>query len=198
MIGTVFSIFSLAFGLPKDSVLIKVIQDPAASRNHQVCLSITILNTSNQRFLLYSFKKLSEAMDNDAFYCDGDISAVNAVFLFDSEGLQKYITLSFNRGVNDVPLSAGDLRRKHEDIKKQIVNDRIVLQPHSEARYNLMIDLQQFKLKAGEYDLYLIYASGSLINEILGRSLILREQADEDAILFQGCIKSNRIKVQVE
>lgn len=183
-----------------DSIYLIIKQDTLIvdKSSPEICFSIKAKNKSRDRYLMYSFNKLSEALDSESFYCDGDISAGNSIFLYDSNGKQQYITISFNKGIYDEPVAEEDLRRSHERTKQQMVNDLIVLQPDSTTHHNQSFNLEKFKLSPGEYDLYLIYYSGDLLFDMLGRSAIDEAQKKHNAQLFQGCIKSNAVKLIVK
>lgn len=198
---TILTILSLAMGLQtEDSIRLTIKQDTLVvdKSSPQISFSMTVENKFKDKFLMYSFKKLSEALDGDSFYCDGDISSGNSVFLYDSKGKQQYITISFNKGIYDEPVTEEDLRRNHERIKQQVVKDLIVLQPDSTTQYDQTFNLENFKLSLGEYDLYLIYYSGNLLFDMLGRSVIEEAQKRYSAQVFKGCIKSNTVKIIVE
>lgn len=162
----------------------------------QIELGISLANNTNQSFILYRFKEIEDAISDERFYTnDNDISVGNALFLIDDIGKRCKIGIVNPRSIEHYkPFTADSLSKSLKDSRDSFLNNKLLI--GSNKTVNLVLSAQiNTKLKKGIYSAYLIYYSGKNIVNLVSVDRINSDQKENDAILFQGYVKSNIIKI---
>lgn len=182
---------SLSSRLDVDTVFVDV-------DSQQIVISGTLKNNTNKNFLTYGLDIFGGGSDTDEYYCDGEGSASQFVFIYDDSGAQKYITISSEKGIYDDPVTSEDINAGLSKSRDNMIDSNQVIYPGDSINFVGELDLSSFNLKPGIYDIYVIYSSGKFLYDFLGVEIINTHQKKLNAQLFQGCIKSNTVKLVVK
>lgn len=199
--GIPLIIMGLTFSLQMNDSLTLTISEGiicTSANNPGINFSISLENRFFQDYLAYNVGIFSEGSDIDSYYCDGKGSAGNYIFLYDSNGKQQYTSISLGKSIYDNPVTIEDVETIYDENKKLLIDTRIVIKSQSSFEMTKYFNLKRFDLKPGIYDLYVIYASGKFLYDFLGVDIINTHQQEFNAQLFQGCIKSNTVKLVVK
>lgn len=147
-------------------------------------------------YLLYAFNTvLEESVLEEKDYCGGDVTAGNVVFITDTSYNRIYARISM---MGYKPVTLDTLEVVFQKEQQRFKEGKILLEQGMNQTSNWRFNLENFELEKGEYLLFVMYYQGSNLRNIVTPTMIQEDQEKHNASVFQGCIKSNVVKLIVK
>lgn len=157
---------------------------------------VRIKGDTTCNYLLYAFNSvLEESVLEEKDYCGGDVTAGNVVFITDTNYNRVYARISM-MGYKPVTLDTMEVVFQKE--RQRFREGKILLEQGVNQTYSWSFDLEKFELEKGEYLLFVMYYQGNNLTNIVPLGMIQEDQEKYNALVFQGCIKSNTVKLIVK
>jgi hypothetical protein len=166
----------------------------------EIIFNVSLINGTGRSFLLYGFKKIEDAITGENFYTkDNDITVGNALFVIDGRGNRLKLGIIDPLAVEHYkPLTFDSLKKSFIDSGETIKDSKILIGGIDTINFILSAKIESGKLEKGIYAAYLIYYCGKNIVNLVDESTIKADEKKNGAILFQGYVKSNAIRLVVE
>lgn len=167
----------------------------------KIAFELQCKNKLKSTLLLYGFngsfggppakiERLCDYIDN--------MSAGCALYIYDSalkkRGPKAYLRKSFH--YQPMPKSRLDSIMAAQHL--QYLEATEVVKGFSTMSVKIEMDLHEYELEQGTYYLQIAYFSGKEISARVEEDQIMKDMKTFDAILFQGCVLSNRVMFRVE
>jgi len=156
-----------------------------------------IVNKSDFRYILYAFFKIEEGITTDSKYCDGDVTMGTAIIL-EKQGRQIFGFFPF---VDDFEhrVTWEDVERVFNEEKQSVIDKKLVLEPNDTVKTELTLSLEHFiDLTPGIYELKLVYYCGKNLENMVEPNKQIADCKKYNATVFNGCLVTNKIKVEVK
>lgn len=166
----------------------------------RISLNVALVNRTGKSFLLYGFKKIEDAITGENFYTsDDDITVGNALFIIDDKGKRIKLGIIDPLEVEHYkPLTIDSLKTHFINSGESIQGNRILIKSIDSVNFMLSAKIRSGRLERGIYNAYLIYYCGKNIVNLVDAATIKSDEKKSGAILFQGYVKSNTIKLVVQ
>ena len=190
---------------PKDTLTIQITNDVIVLNEDSTMISVSLVisNETENDWLFYglNFSDVAHAFDTQEGYCDGTSGAGTTGFIFNENDDQVFaeISVSAPADIDYKPISLDMVQAKIEEGRKKYAHSKWVVKPRESRQIEKVYDLKSYELQKGVYRLFLVYHAGNnTINNVGGLKIITEDQEEHNAQLFQGCIKSNTVKLVVK
>jgi hypothetical protein len=175
-------------------------------------INVSITNKSNASFLLYDFKVIEPGRTPIESAMQPNWTVMNGIFALRDTVRLSIFSMQPLPGVGllqslDTLIHIKDLMEKHgariqEEVLllrnnetwsgklRALVNKkRLLNQRYYEEKEKIKIE--------GEYEAFLIYSCGKNITNLIDEEKILEDEKVNNAILFQGYVRSNSVKLTI-
>jgi hypothetical protein len=160
---------------------------------------VKINNVSNKSFLLYNLRtEPDQAFIDESFYCNKEIAARPSIIVFDEQMKPIYAHPKIPKDINYKPITDPMLKKLIETEKTKFRTALQVVPAGSSAIVSITGNLNELHLESGKYFIKLIYASGSNNLNMVSRDHVDEDQKKYKATMFQGCVKSDTVKLIVD
>lgn len=167
-----------------------------------VSVSFIISNETEADWLLYglNFRDVAHAFDFEEGYCNGDIGAGTTGFIFNENNEQVFAEISASPpdSIDYKPIDIGQVQKALDQAKSRYIESKLLIKSGESLRVEKVYNLKKYELEKGIYKLFLIYHAGEYTVENVGLSNITSDENEYNAQLFQGCVKSNTVKLIVK
>lgn len=168
--------------------------------NAIVNMTVELNNSTSENFVMYGFKNtLLIAPTIDSAYSISKAftsGSGNKMFLLTADKQRAQIWSNSTIQNNGRSQNRKSLTSELADLYLEGV---IILPHNSKTSLQLSIDFSDAgPLEKGEYFFYMIYASGSLAKNVIGTQRILKDEEEWNAVIFNGFVTSNLVKLFIE
>lgn len=177
-------------------------------------VAVQLDNQSDKNFLLYAFNRISDSSLNDSLLIAQRPGAGNAIFITDNAGKRMPEEFTIEIHGDDYlrsPMSEDSLNNVFKNIRSEYMDEKEVLKSGEKKIVKLKVNLKSHpsirQLPSGEYLVYFIYYSGEdltgIIEEIpakislVDKASIREDQNKHKAIVFNGWVRTNQVKLVV-
>lgn len=178
-------------------------------------ITVELNNFSERNFILYAFKRILDTALSDSLLCVERPGAGNAIFITDNEGNRMPEEFTIEMHGDDYlqnPVTEDSLYRVFKEIRSEYMDGKEVLKAGEKKRVKLKVNLRSHpsidQLTPGEYLMYFIYYAGDDLTKtiegsptevsLIDEAVIKADQKKNKAIVFNGCVRSNKVKLIVE
>ena len=170
--------------------------------SNMVSASFIISNETEADWLLYglNFRDVAHAFDFEEGYCNGDIGAGTTGFIFNENNEQVFAEISASPpdSIDYKPIDIDQVQKALDQAKSRYIESKLLIKSGESLRVEKVYNLKKYELEKGIYKLFLIYHAGEYTVENVGLSNITSDENQYNAQLFQGCVKSNTVKLIVK
>ncbi len=190
----VISSCNIFSGRKKDDFELRINNVQLYGDGKGVTFDITIENNTDSTFLLYAFGSCNEVLFDESHYSEGfSYPAGMGMFILDSDSNRLE---QFDPVVENVDFE--DLNKMKKISDSIYVSSMLKLKPHTSYEVNKKFRFRYYRPEPDEYYIALIYYSGeNLVNFVSKEEQRLLEK-EEGAVTFQGCVKSNTVRLKIE
>lgn len=158
---------------------------------------VLVVNKSSSRYILYAFFKIEEGITTEETYCNGNKTAGTSIIL-EKQGKQIFGFFPFEDDFQK-PVKREDVISAHNKEKQAFIDKKLILQPNDTVKTELTLSLEHFvNLSSGIYELKLIYYCGNNIDNMVEPDKQIADCKKYNATVFNGCLVTNKIKVEVK
>ena len=178
-------------------------------------ITVELNNSSNRSFILYGFKRMTDAILSDSLLCVERPGAGNSIFITDSLGniMPEEFTIEMHGDdYLQKPVTEDSLFSMFKKLRSEYIDGKEVLKSGQKKQVKLRVNIKSSppmqQLKPSEYLMYLIYYAGDDLTQTTEDSPIKISLVDEIAIkndekkykasVFSGWVRSNKVKLIVE
>ncbi|NBW39171.1 MAG: hypothetical protein EBR30_29965 [Cytophagia bacterium] len=163
-----------------------------------VTLSLNCSNVSGKSFILYEFNGsiLMPPYEQDNF-CIKEVAAGLALFIYKESGKQKFPETYISDSIDYTPMPRERVEFLLRESRVEFAKGTCVFKPSDRRDFKKEIDLTSYQLERGTYYLQLVYFSGEYITNYVDPDQIAKDKRTHNANVYQGCIKSNQVKLTV-
>ena len=178
-----------------NSLLLKInVKKPIVKKSNMLSVSFELSNTTDTTYILYAFKSIEDGICSMKVYCENDNSSGTTIII-EKNGTQvfpKYFLDGFS--FDSPPVGINDLIDSFDQEKKRFSANKIVINPHSSEKFQLKINLDNYELSPGEYDLSFIHFSGINLKNFIDEQSQKLDKEKYSGKIYSGCLQSNRIR----
>lgn len=173
-------------------------------------LNISITNKSDSSFLLYDFKVIEPGSSSTEELMQPYWVVMNGIFAFRDSTKLSIFSIQPLPGIG-LPESVIHIPNLMEIVGNRIYDEKLLLKKNETWSGKLSAFVSKKRLLkqkyyeemegikiAGEYDLFLIYSCGVNITNVVDEEKIREDEKANDAILFQGYVRSNTVKLTIK
>lgn len=166
--------------------------------NSDVILEFGILNCSNENIIAYGINGQITRMIIENDFCHEDVAAGLTFYLYNEAGEAFFPEVPLiPDSIDYKPMPKEKLQALMEQSKVEFVKNTRVFSPQRRIEFKQKIRLQDCQLEKGVYYLQVLYFSGNYITNYVTVEQIDKDKRVHKASVYQGCLKSNKVKLIV-
>lgn len=178
---------------------LKVLDSIVCIKKNQtsVNVKVDVTNCSDKAVMFFDLLgTVTSSLLKEEIICGKKIHAGAELFIFKNLKIIFPTPKDYQSG--DVDFDMDTLTKLNEKFALMFRNNTRIIAPHKQLEFEWKIDLKDYLLSSGEYDFYVIYFAGERSIDFVDPDLIAKQLTDSNASIFQGCIKSNKVRLIVE
>ncbi|MBI3218581.1 MAG: hypothetical protein HYZ44_03645 [Bacteroidetes bacterium] len=168
--------------------------------SREIVLNFSASNCSSKSLILYNINSvvLPPIIHEDEF-CKEDVAAGLALYIYNESNEAIFPEMPIiPDSIDYKPMSKDNLESKLANSRIEFVRSTKIIKPKQKIDFSKTIKLHSYGLEKGTYYIRLIYFSGKYITNYVDQKYIAQNKTKYEANVFQGCAKSNKIKLIIE
>jgi len=168
----------------------------------QFTINVRITNYCDCSFILYDFKVVGPGSSDIESYHQPNFVAGNYLIVLDRKNKPYSIFRSWPLKVDNVIIPEGDSAARVQSTTRRhaerMMDQKLILKSDSVWQGRLKVKVEPRWYVSGEYSMYLIYDCGRNVTNVVDSSEVKKDEVANNAILFQGYVKSNVVKLMLK
>ncbi len=157
-------------------------------------LDVRLINTTASNFIFYGFyHKLLFGYDKDSTFCRPGVNGI-MVFAYSKNGDQIIHHTSIHSVTGYWPFKIPKEYRKSP--MQNLIDEKQIIHAKSILSFKKVIDFKDFDFEPGEYQIKLLL--GNMRSRNLSDSRISKDEEEFGAVIYDGYLWSNPVKLIVE
>jgi len=180
-------------------LILKMKSDPILRGKESIELVFGVKNCSKHNLILYNFAEAIEADQfEEGFYCNPNITAGITLFIYDANSKMKWPDIKFSDSIAFHPKQEEWFVKSVNEARNKFHENMVLAEVGHEMELRRTIDLKPFHLKKGTYNLLLVYFAGENISNLVSIAQMEADQRKNNAKIYQGCARSNKVTLVIE
>jgi hypothetical protein len=203
---TLFFLFTASSSFANvDISIVKAPLDLSLKDSINKFYTIEIKNNDTINYIFYNFLHPSLSITDEC--CKDKIFIKSAAFSwFNVYDIDKKLISGYNKykEIFIFPLNTFSLDSLDsltidifKDIYKDCFKDKLVIKRNEKRLVNIKINIAQLDLNPGTYFIKINYVNGINFKMIIDNDLVKRDEIDNNAKVFYGCIQSKLFEIKV-
>jgi len=164
-----------------------------------IIVTFSGFNCSNESMILYNLNsQILMPFIEEKEYCKEDVAAGMTFYISNEAGEFIFPEVPLiPDSIDYKPMPKEKLETLLAQSKIEFAKNTRVFKPHEKIDFKQKIRLQEYQLEKGVYYLHLLYFSGPYITNYVDADQIAKDKRSYTANVYQGCIKSNEVRLIV-
>jgi hypothetical protein len=161
-----------------------------------VNIKVSLTNCSDEAIMLFDLLgDVTSSLLKEDIICGKKIHAGAELFLFKDSNTISPRPEDYESG--NVDFNMDTLMKLNNRFASMFRNNTKIIAPHKQLIFEWKTNLKDYLLPSGEYDFYIVYYAGERSIDFVDPDQISKQLKDNNARIFQGCIKSNKVRLIV-
>lgn len=167
--------------------------------NSEVILEYSVLNCSHESLIAYGINgQITRTVIEENEYCSEDVAAGMIFYLYNEANEIFFPEVPLiPDSIDYKPMPQERLKALMHQSKIEFAKNTRAFKPQQRIEFKQKIRLEDCQLKKGTYYFQVLYFSGKHITNYVTQEQIDKDKRTYKASIYQGCVKSNKVKLVV-
>jgi hypothetical protein len=167
--------------------------------NSEVILEYSVLNCSNESLIAYGINgQITRTVIEENEYCNEDVAAGVVFYLYNEANKIFFPEVPLiPDSIDYKPMPQERLEALMHQSKIEFTKNTKVFKPQQRIEFKQKVRLEDCQLEKGTYYFQILYFSGKHITNYVTSEQIAKDKRTHKAGIYQGCVKSDKVKLVV-